>query len=100
MGFIMNKDKSLNEMMLSLFNKSTIVDLSSETISESKSLSGRIYQDPEHNGEFELDRVLTDIYAPQLIIFLPDKPNGTGILIIPGGGYQAVMLDKEGTALA
>lgn len=100
MGFIMNKDKSLNEMMLNLFNKSTIVDLSSETISESKSLSGRIYQDPEHNGEFELDRVLTDIYAPQLIIFLPDKPNGTGILIIPGGGYQAVMLDKEGTALA
>lgn len=85
MGFIMNKDRSLNEMMLSLFNKSTIVDLSSETISESKSLSGRIYQDPEHNGEFELDRVLTDIYAPQLIIFLPDKPNGTGILIIPGG---------------
>ena len=55
MGFIMNKDKSLNEMMLSLFNKSTIVDLSSETISESKSLSGRIYQDPEHNGDFELD---------------------------------------------
>lgn len=40
MGFIMNKDRSLNEMMLSLFNKSTIVDLSSETISESKSLSG------------------------------------------------------------
>ena len=58
MGFIMNKDRSLNEMMLSLFNKSTIVDLSSETISESKSLSGRIYQDREHNGEFELDRVM------------------------------------------
>lgn len=54
MGFIMNKDKSLNEMMLSLFNKSTIVDLSSETISESKSLSGRIYQDPEHNGNLNL----------------------------------------------
>lgn len=51
-------------------------------------LSGRIYQDPEHNGEFELDRVLTDIYAPQLIIFLPDKPNGTGILIIPGGATR------------
>ena len=57
MGLIMKKDRSLNEMMLSLFNNSTIVDLSSETISESKSLSGRIYQDPEQNGEFELDRV-------------------------------------------
>src|SRR5262245_1952431 len=33
---------------------------------------------------------------PTLIIYLPDKPNGVGIVICPGGGYGGLAMDHEG----
>jgi len=42
------------------------------------------------------DRFVTDIQAPLLTVFRPDKPNGTALLIAPGGGYRRVVIDKEG----
>ena len=33
---------------------------------------------------------------PTLIIYLPDKPNGAGIVICPGGGYGGLAIDHEG----
>lgn len=42
------------------------------------------------------DRFVTDIQTPLLTVFRPDKPNGTALLIAPGGGYRRVVIDKEG----
>jgi acetyl esterase/lipase len=42
------------------------------------------------------DRFATGITDPDLAVFLADKPNGTALLVIPGGGYQRVVMDKEG----
>jgi len=39
------------------------------------------------------------VAAPWLSIYRPSEANGHGLLVIPGGGYQRVVLDKEGTAL-
>jgi acetyl esterase/lipase len=33
---------------------------------------------------------------PTLIIYLPEKPNGAGIVICPGGGYGGLAMDHEG----
>ncbi len=43
------------------------------------------------------DRFVTDIQVPLLTVFRPtSKPNGTALLIAPGGGYRRVVIDKEG----
>ncbi|HMC11606.1 MAG TPA: alpha/beta hydrolase [Pirellulaceae bacterium] len=34
--------------------------------------------------------------APTLIIYLPEKPTGAGIVICPGGGYGGLAMDHEG----
>ncbi len=33
---------------------------------------------------------------PTLIIYLPEKPNGAGMVICPGGGYGGLAMDHEG----
>ncbi|GIQ60874.1 beta-xylanase [Flavobacterium collinsii] len=42
------------------------------------------------------------VTIPTLSIFLPKepKPNQTAVLIFPGGGYQHLAIDKEGTKVA
>jgi acetyl esterase/lipase len=36
---------------------------------------------------------------PTLIIYLPEKPNGAGIVICPGGGYGHLAMDHEGNQI-
>jgi acetyl esterase/lipase len=42
------------------------------------------------------DRFAVGITEPDLTIFAAAEPNGAAILIIPGGGYTRVVMDKEG----
>lgn len=42
------------------------------------------------------DRAAHDVTNPTLSIFRPERPDGSAILIIPGGGYRWVVIDKEG----
>lgn len=45
------------------------------------------------------DRYIDHVSRPYLIVYRPAQPNGDALLVIPGGGYQRVVLDKEGSAL-
>ena len=45
------------------------------------------------------DRYIDHVSAPYLVAYRPARPNGSALLVVPGGGYQRVVLDKEGTAL-
>lgn len=45
------------------------------------------------------DRYIDNVSAPYLVAYRPARPKGTALLVIPGGGYQRIVLDKEGTAL-
>ncbi|WP_425611753.1 alpha/beta hydrolase [Xanthomonas hawaiiensis] len=45
------------------------------------------------------DRALSGRYQPYLVVYRPKHPNGSALLVAPGGGYARVVLDKEGTAL-
>lgn len=42
------------------------------------------------------DRALTHTRKPTLVVFRPKTPNGAAVILIPGGGYERVVLDKEG----
>ncbi|WP_425605714.1 alpha/beta hydrolase [Pseudoxanthomonas daejeonensis] len=45
------------------------------------------------------DRYADAISVPSLTVYRPTRPDGRALLVIPGGGYQRVVLDKEGSAL-
>jgi acetyl esterase/lipase len=41
-----------------------------------------------------------NVTHPTLTVYKPEKPNGTSILIFPGGGYQHLSMEKEGSKIA
>lgn len=45
---------------------------------------------------------LTDVTNPAFLVFKPanDKNNGAGVIICPGGAYNILSFDKEGTEIA
>lgn len=42
------------------------------------------------------DRYIKGVTTPTLILFKPVHPTGATLLMIPGGGYKWVVMDKEG----
>jgi len=52
---------------------------------------------PDHSVN---DRAVTGITKPRLVVFRPRIPNGAAIMLMPGGGYQRVVIDREGYELA
>ncbi|MES2441769.1 MAG: alpha/beta hydrolase [Pseudomonadota bacterium] len=46
------------------------------------------------------DRAVQGTTRPRLSVFRPAKPNGSAVMIIPGGGYKWVGIDKEGYEVA
>jgi len=46
------------------------------------------------------DRFVSGIGTPLMTVFRPAKPSGAACLIIPGGGYIRVVIDKEGFEIA
>jgi len=52
-------------------------------------------KDPAYN-----DRYVFGISRPRMAVFRPVRPNGAAVLITPGGGYNWVVIDKEGYEMA
>jgi len=46
------------------------------------------------------DRIVLGITRPRMAVFRPARPNGAAVLIMPGGGYSWVVVDKEGYEMA
>lgn len=46
------------------------------------------------------DRIVLGISQPRMAVFRPARPNGAAVLIMPGGGYSWVVVDKEGYEMA
>ena len=42
------------------------------------------------------DRYVFGIARPRMAVIRPERPNGSAVLITPGGGYNWVVIDKEG----
>ncbi len=46
------------------------------------------------------DRYVFNIGTPLFTVFRPEHPNGTAVLIAPGGGYFRIVIDREGIETA
>jgi len=46
------------------------------------------------------DRIVVHVRRPRMAVFRPERPNGASVMIMPGGGYAWVVIDKEGYELA
>jgi len=46
------------------------------------------------------DRFVSSIGKPYLAVYRPAKPDGSALLVAPGGGYVRVVIDKEGLEAA
>jgi acetyl esterase/lipase len=42
------------------------------------------------------DRAVIGIVRTTLELWRPERPNGTAVIVLPGGAYQRVVMDKEG----
>ena len=45
-------------------------------------------------------RLIRNVVSPTLTVFAPAKPNGTALIVCPGGGYFGLMFNYEGTDFA
>ncbi len=48
----------------------------------------------------DIGRIIMDVSTPSLTAFLPAKPNGTAIIVAPGGAFHILAFDLEGTEVA
>jgi endo-1,4-beta-xylanase len=46
------------------------------------------------------EHVVSNVHAPSLTVYLPAKPSGTAVVVIPGGGYRELWMDHEGVNVA
>lgn len=46
------------------------------------------------------DRAVHGIARPRMVVFRPTKPNGSAALVMPGGGYVRIVVDREGYEIA
>ncbi len=46
------------------------------------------------------DRAVHGIARPRMVVFRPAKPNGSAIMVMPGGGYARIVVDREGYEIA
>ncbi|WP_162657900.1 alpha/beta hydrolase [Tuwongella immobilis] len=56
--------------------------------------------DPLKNPRIGSIQLLTNVDRPTLKLFRPEKPNGTAVIIAPGGGYRILAWDLEGEEVA
>ncbi len=79
---------------LSLFFAGALLMVSTDTsAAEPETISLWNRKAPIGNGEFSDE-------DPQLFVYRPEKPNGTAIVICPGGGYGGLAIQPEGHGIA
>jgi acetyl esterase/lipase len=55
---------------------------------------------PPRAGEAPAITRVVNVTRPTMSVHLPPEPNGTGVVILPGGGFARVVPDLEGTEAA
>ena len=54
----------------------------------------------EQEFKVENKTYVVDVSKPTLVAYVPSKPNGTAIIVAPGGAFHALALDIEATPIA
>ncbi len=48
------------------------------------------------SNDVNSDRLISGVSNPEIMVNKPELPNGIGIVVFPGGGYQRISIDNEG----
>lgn len=69
-----------------------------------------LYNGPAHGSEnwtwneremkVDIGTIVFDVSKPSLTAYVPSNPNGTAVIIAPGGAFHALAFDLEGTEVA
>ncbi|WP_338289734.1 alpha/beta hydrolase [Luteolibacter sp. LG18] len=59
-----------------------------------------VQQGAAPTGKMNDDERMTDVAAPTLTWFHPEKPDGRALIVCPGGGYKILAIHKEGDKVA
>ncbi|UWX55879.1 alpha/beta hydrolase [Maribacter litopenaei] len=54
----------------------------------------------EYYSEIRQTQVVTNVSTPTMEIFTPKNPNGTAVIVAPGGGLYALSIESEGNQVA
>jgi len=54
----------------------------------------------ETMGDRTIKKITQHVLSPALIPYIPENPDGRCIMIIPGGGYRRLVINKEGSEIA
>jgi acetyl esterase/lipase len=54
----------------------------------------------EYFSEIWKTQVVTNVSVPTMQVFRPEKPNGTSVIVAPGGGLYALSIESEGNKVA
>lgn len=54
----------------------------------------------ERQIKVDIGTILFDVSSPSLVVYRPTNPNGTAIIIAPGGAFHALAYDHEGVNVA
>jgi len=54
----------------------------------------------EREMKVDIGTIVFDVSKPSLTAFVPSNPNGTAVIIAPGGAFHALAFDHEGTEVA
>ena len=66
---------------------------------EGVKLTAKIVERGTDTGIYH-DRFVTDVGTPHLAVFRPKKPDGSAVVLAPGGAYRLIVIDKEGMETA
>ena len=54
----------------------------------------------EKQFKVDIGTIIMDVAHPSLTLYPPANPNGTAVIIAPGGAFHALAFDLEGTEVA
>lgn len=57
-------------------------------------------EEKQYRSEIWNNEVVTNVSTPTMEVFRPEIPNGTSVIIAPGGGLYALSIESEGTDVA
>lgn len=58
------------------------------------------FENKKNEPEEAKDYWVKNVHNPSITVFRPETPNGSAVLIFPGGGHRLLVFDEEGTKTA
>ncbi|MEJ2426510.1 MAG: alpha/beta hydrolase [Candidatus Thiodiazotropha sp.] len=65
-----------------------------------KLLGGGSVSSEQHSPLLYECKIVRNVTEPSITPYLPEQPNGPAVVVCPGGAFQFLMIEKEGTSIA